>query len=443
MVTQLNLTASNKLQNIILLFAGITYFLYGCFLGLGNHQLDVVLGFIVCVVSLSIPLLFDIRSIRLSHLIYILIGIHFSFYFGCIVSGADTEILWGGDSNLYHIPASINYKEDIFRFFSNKEYFNGRVLPIHVVTGVLFQFIGVNTFATTLSTLLFKIPVLILTEKLGTSLFDKRVGIMSALMYIFLPSVFMFSAVFFKEVSIQLYVLGFFYFFHLYSSKRNIRFLIMSLFFLMLIGYERIYIFPSIIFGVGFWFLHGLFKKKIEKRTLVFVLLICATGYLFLQYYMPILKINNIFEYIHQQREVYFGLEGVTKWNRIIPFPLTFFKILLAPFFTLNKFQSYDGILFLILWSAPFVNVLMILMFFEMIKSTVKKPGIHIPVIFSVVSFLLLLAYVRPFDARVRDSLVPIFIIYFCSFLLSSSRFKKLKNLIFKKRISKNMESAG
>lgn len=415
---------------LVVVVTTIIYFLYGWGLASANYQFELVSALVVCALSIGIILFLDVSEVKDRHLTFFLVTLHISFYLGALVSGGSETILWGEDSHLYHIPASINFTNDLSNFLSSKEYFTGRVLPIHIVTGLMFKIFGVNTFSSTLATLLFKVPSLLLIIKLGESLFSRAVGKKSALVYILLPSVFMFSAVFFKEVSIQLYVVAFFYFFHRYNIHRDLTCLFISLGALLFIGYERIYIFPGVTLGVATWFIYKIYTKSIDKKTLGFIFLMTVSGIVFASYFIPILKVDNIFHYIREQREVYLGLEGVTKWNKIIPFPLTFFKILLAPFFTPNKFDSFKGTLFLILWSAPFVNLLMGGMFYEMIRSTLKKPKLHLPILFTVIGFLLLLAYVRPYDARVRDSLAPIFVIYFCSFLSNSSKFKRMRNFI-------------
>lgn len=417
-------------KNISVILSLIIFFLYGLFLGDASHIASIAYAFIVCASSLVVFLIIDPKKIKTVDLVFILLVVHFSFYIGALAAGIDQSILWGEDSHLYHIPASINYKIDLTNFFTNKEYFNGRVLPIHIVTGILFDLIGVNTLASTLSMLLFKIPIIVLVIKLGEGLFERSVGIKAALLYIYLPSTFMYSAVFFKEVSVQLYIVVFYYFFHHYIIRKEILYFLISLLALLLIGYERIYIFPGIVAGIGSWFSYELYKRNVERKTLIFLCFILVSGFMFTVYFIPILKIENVFQYVNEQRDVYLGLKGVTEWNRIIPFPLTFFKILLAPFFTPNKLETFKGILFLILWSAPFVNLMMCGMFFEMLKSAIRMPRFHLAILVAVTSYLLLLAYVRPYDARVRDSFTPLFVIYFCALLLNLNWVNKIKNSV-------------
>ncbi len=350
-------------------------------------------------------------------LVFSVLALHTGLLLGGFLSLSPENLFWGLDATSYHIPVSKKFLEHLKSFFNSKSYFGNRVLITHILTGTIFKLIGVNIFATTITTLLIKIPTVLIIKQLGDHLFKIKVGTTAALVYIFSPGIIVFSTIFFKETTIHLLIVLFFYLFYIFFDSQKLKYLLISCLILLCIGYERIYIFPPILFTMLATYCMIILKKGLKKEILLGLLSLASISLIFLFYYKSLFPLEDIFKIIQNQREQYMSLPDISKLNRSLPYPLAIIKITFAPYFTLGKFKTYFELPTLIMWSTFLNHFVMygnaVTMFSKLKENSIR----HLLPVGSFGIFILILSYFRPFDARVRDSFYPIIAIYFSYYI--------------------------
>lgn len=362
-------------------------------------------------------------------LVYTCILLHLGILVGSLLSPDPQLILWGADSIGYHVPGSVNVFTNLQNFFSNTSYFGTRVLTTHIITGVFFKILGINVVATTLSTLLFKIPTILLIKKLGDRLGGFGVGQMASLLFIFAPGVIVYDVIFFKEISVQLYLITFFLNIVIYLDDRKKRNLIWAICGLLLVGYERVYLFPPLCFGLVVSIMYKVKRNGMTKDWAWIIGVLSFAAALFILYYLSIFPIDRIHIKFMELKRDYMAIPDVTDINRNLPYFLAYLKVTFTPYFTLNKFETYTDISILIMWGALINNFIMFGNAITMIKQTLKNKSHHLLISSSFFSYLAILAYFRPFDSRVRDSFFPVIVVYFSYYLVNFLKKCKNKNL--------------
>jgi hypothetical protein len=338
--------------------------------------------------------------------------LHIGILAGGLMAHDPTKIFWGFDSTSYHIPHSVNAFNDVTNLINFKaKSYSESLLITHLITGVFFKIFGVNVVATTISTLMIKIPTCFMICKLGERFFNLKIGKSAAIIFALYPSVIVFDAIFFKEISVQFFLVTFFILLYDYSFQKK-SFLLIPLFLILLfIANERSYLLPS-LFGAFFlatiYFIQD-YSTKIKILAMLLVGLIFA---FFVYYFSANYPPTRIIQRAIEVRNAYKSINSVdTKWNYDIPYFLAIIKIIFTPFFTFSKFKNYFNLTSLIVWSVPINQFVILLSLFGM-KNSLGKYKYQYPIILSFFIYILLLAYFRPYDGRVRDSYIPIIIIY-------------------------------
>jgi hypothetical protein len=174
---------------------------------------------------------------------------------------------------------------------------------------------------------------------------------------------------------------------------------------------ERTYLLPS-LFGaliVSTYF----FLKEFSKIYKVIIWgSIIAIFLFFVNYFSSSYPPSQLIQKAQEVRELYKSLNSVnTKWNYDIPYVLAIVKVIFTPYFTFSKFESYFSLTSLIVWSAPINQLVILFSCFGMFRY-LKKDKFLLPIVLAFAIYILLLAYFRPYDGRVRDSYIPVIIIF-------------------------------
>jgi hypothetical protein len=414
---------SSPLTNIKTFYFSIfaTSLFYGFCVSVENKLLDNIAA-IFYVLSLTLLFLWSVRLPKKNSMfIFIPIILHLGILPGGMSAHDPTKFFWGSDSIDFHIPLSKIALNDVKSLFTlQAKRYGSTILITHLITGIFFKILGVSVFATTLSMLFIKIPTAFLINMLGKRLFTPAIGYFSTLLFLLYPSVIVFDAIFFKEITIQFLLIGFFVLLYDFVDFKKVIHFIPMLFLLFFSAHERSYIVPSMLISLifsSYLFMRNFsIKKKVGILGIVFLTLL-GFVYFFSSLYPP----SQIIQKMLAVRAEYQSIPSVnTKWNYEIPYILAIPKIIFTPFFMLKKFDTYFNLTSLIVWSIPINQFIIFTSILGMLQS-LKNNNLHYPIIASFVFYILLLAYFRPYDGRVRDSYIPIILIfslsYICSFI--------------------------
>lgn len=341
---------------------------------------------------------------------------------------ADSSHIWQVDSTHAHIPISQYYSE----FFAGEKPW-ARIprrsgFITHSITGFIFNLTGsVSTFTTYASLVFMKSLVVLFLCFLGTIVYNVRLGLMSALFYIFNPIVLFYTTAFYKEVGVHLLVVVS-YLSVLYPLRsRRFYFLALAPIFIYMLFFERMYLSASFCLYPALYLIFSEYNLSGKVRFLIVSVVVFAGFYGLRDYISPSVLLEKI-EY-HRDRHSQFP-DVNRAMNYDIPYFVAYIKAALGPYLTPSKFSVYKGYSLLLVWGA-ITNHIYQLIFWVYITNILMTFKKHKTLVFMVVPyvvFLLLMAYIAPWNVRVRDSFLPIVGLIFVHALMNKDQIlRKIK----------------
>jgi 4-amino-4-deoxy-L-arabinose transferase-like glycosyltransferase len=328
-----------------------------------------------------------------------------------------------------HLPESLMFTD----FIKN----HSQVIPdlgfhqgksTHALTGLSIAIFGINTFATILAQLIFKIIAVVCIYFIGKTLWSKKVGLIAIQLYGFCPTIFFYTIVLYKEAAVQAFLAASILFTLKIFLEKKYLFTIPLIITLALLLGERGYItyllllmFPFLIYNLSF--------EKNKKNNLIFFfsgLITLLASYI---YKPQLFSYTNIANDLMRTRNLYSSyLDVVGQYNYQIPYPLALLKITFTPFFTINKFEIFSDFSDLLIWGS-FINQIIIFSALLGLIRAAKQKILHLYLWIPFFVFLLFAAYVSPFSGRIRDSFYPLISCYAAYYLANNKYFKKTFNI--------------
>lgn len=353
----------------------------------------------------------DSRS-TLTFLLTITLVINLFMILGTASASPAEKILWVTDSYDMHIPGSVR----IMEFFQGKlespivrSSVYDRTYITHILGAFFFYVFGVNHIASSLSLLIPKIICAYFIFKGAKSLLGFDCAKIAVLVYSFLPTAIFYTVTFYKEASLQMLVAMILYFIIKMYMKLEIKYFVALLFLFLFLGNERHYLVPCFAVSALFF---AFLSKQLKIVYKVGVILTCIIGYkLFTAYYWD-LNFITILRTLALYKSKYSDYVDVTSINKTLPYPLGVVKLLLSPYITSIKLNTYTHYATLLTWGS-FVHHILILFFgFGFYKVYKEYNQKNLLVILSVPFFIFLLVfgYVAPYNGRLRDSFLPLIV---------------------------------
>lgn len=352
------------------------------------------------------------RFIPLLFVVMLQLGILAGFYF----SGKGVSALWVTDSYQMHIPGSTNLANYLIGSEGLREQDSvfDKIYFTHFVVGIFFIMFGINPIASGLALMMAKVTTTLVIFHLGKRMFDEKIASISILIYSLSPISLFYTITFYKEAIVQLLVITIYFSIFCFvsrgNSSREYSMYIIFLVSLLLIMNERFYLFPIFVFtGMLLILLNRSIKLRIKSLIL---LLSVAGGYIFYNIYATALDFGNVFEVLKGFRSAYHNYSDVDPINIDISYPLAFLKFIFTPFFTLNKFDIFDGYSYLLIWGSFLGQVIMVFSLYGMYKRLRFDFSRTWFMLIPFFIFLCIFSYISPFNGRVRDSFLPLVAIY-------------------------------
>ncbi|MCG3115730.1 MAG: hypothetical protein LLH30_08640 [Candidatus Manganitrophus sp. SA1] len=352
------------------------------------------------------------KFIPLLFVIMLQLGILAGFYF----SDMGVSALWVIDSYQMHIPGSTNIANYLMGSENLREQDSvfDKIYFTHLIVGIFFVLFGINAISSGLALMMAKVATTVIMFHLGKRMFDEKIASIAILIYSLSPISLFYTITFYKEAIVQLLIiiiyLCIFTFVSGHDSSQKYSNYIIFLLSLLLIMNERFYLFPIFMFtGI----LLIMLKHSIKAGIKCLILLLgIAGGYIFYNVYSTALDFSNLLEVLKGFRSAYHNYSDVDPINIDIPYSLAFLKFIFTPFFTLNKFDIFDGYSYLLIWGSFLGQIIMVFSLFGMYKNlklNFSKTWFMLTPFFI---FLLIFSYISPFNGRIRDSFLPLIAIY-------------------------------
>ncbi len=334
--------------------------------------------------------------------------------FATVAFKTPNSFFWVTDSLSTHLPESIKFLNFYNGDHSVKEL---GVLPgttTHALTGFIFKILGINTFATILTQLIFKIITIIAIYNICLILWNNGVALIAMQIYGFCPTVFFYTLVHYKESAVQAMVaLIILCFLKIFIAKKYLYFFVLALISYLLLR-ERYYL-PSLFFSTFLLFIFSsFFSRTLKNYVMLFLFIVVAFA---ISYKLNTQYFNSIVVRIREARVANSNYSDVKNdYNYNIAYPLAYIKIIFTPYFTFNKFKIFSDTSLLLIWGAIINQIIIMLSFLGLIRSTrVNFYNLFFWIPFFI--FLAFAAYISPWSGRLRDSFYPLIACYAAYFI--------------------------
>lgn len=405
---------------IIILFVFSNCYSYFVFSSDKHNDKFIIFLYVFTLIFLFfVNLLFIIKSKaeQNAHYIYTACMAVISIYSGILIAfyyvNPGNDLLWVIDSYQMHIPGSVNIMNFILGEESIRETSNAwdKIYFTHIVVGIFFSIFGVNPIVSSVVMMIAKLGTILVIFSLGKKIFNERIAAIAVLVYSLMPTVLFYTISFYKEAIIELIVAVIIHSsYSVINEKRKFRHIVTLVISLLLIANERFYLFPILMFSILMYYI---LNKEIKMRFKILIVIFSViTSFYLYNLYSTVVNLRDIFQVIKGFRESYNSLEDVKESNMNLPYVLGFIKFIFTPFFTLNKFELYNDLSYLIIWGAIPNQIIIVFSLFGMYRSVKENIKKHWIILFPFLIFLCLFAYVSPYNGRLRDSFYSVIAIY-------------------------------
>lgn len=414
----------------IALFVSASSYAYGILTAPKTYSSAITIGFLsVLVAVFSYNLLKILRadardlSGELPVVVLYALALHLALILGFYLSGRIEHALWVADSYAVHIPGAVN----VANYIHGKEALTsigvpfGRVFFTQAFVGVFFSFMGASPISSAIALMLAKLLTLVVLFHLGKTMFNEKVGLIGALVYVLSPTIIYYTTVFYKEAIVQLLVSAIsLSALKIYLKPGSWRYWLILIVSMSAVANERFYLF---FFFVATVILLGLVMARMSRKIYLAaaVVLLVFGAYALIGKYVDLMAgghipyrdiLPSLFSAIKGYRADYISYPDVTSINFSLPYPLAFVKLLFTPFFTLNKFTLFSDYSYLLIWGSFLNQIVIAFSLYGMYKALRDNWQRNLSLIFPYLLFLCIFAYVAPYIGRLRDSFYPVVAIY-------------------------------
>lgn len=398
------------------IFAGLFGFFWGwgiCLDGLWGPNLATVIGCGFTVFFFfRLRNVFNESAIPLKDLLAVTFIFHFAFLVGISLFDSSHQMLWVTDSHNLHLPGAERLL-DWFRAGEEIERTSiyDRTYLAHILVALSFALFGVTQFASGLALILPKLVGTAFIYLSGKSVKDKKVGITAGLLFTFLPTAVFYTLTYYKEATVQMYVAILLFL----AIQLHKKFSWMGLFgyilVLALAGLERHYLVPCFVVGISLLFFLDRSKPS-WFRLIPFPLgLLCYLAYM---YKYDDMAMVTVLESFYQYRDYYNSYADVDPINLSIPYPVALIKLYLTPIFTPRKIEMFTGFATLITWGSFLYQGVAVTALFGAWKTWTQenRPRLVALLWTPFIILLLVFAFVAPYNGRLRDSFLPVLVLF-------------------------------
>lgn len=346
--------------------------------------------------------------------------------------GQGTEnMFWNVDSYEIHLPGAVNFA-NIFNGTEGLRSLTSsldRIYFTHLIVGLFFYLFGVSPITSSLCLALIKLMSGVVIERLGRELANKKVGVIALLIFATAPTVLFYTLSYYKIAIVQLMLVTCCYFSFNFSRKPSFvsiaSFIVCNLFLLN----ESVYL----GLAVSSLLILQTLSSKLISRFAKALMLVVFFAFMVVTYlkYESYFSFNSVFDSLRSIKDQYNNYEDVNpRFNSQLPYFLQLLKLYLTPVFTFNKLDIFKDFSALLTWGSFFHQLIALAMAFVLIflpKSFEKKDYFFL---FPFLLFLLLFAYIAPYNGRLRDSFYPLIAIFAAPALIYfAERFIKRREL--------------
>lgn len=422
------LSSSRRDRGVFFLSSTIAMIGIGTLIGLGN-RFSVAGAILLCALYVfGAWICLKSRNSVFTHisdgtLIAFLGALHALLILSAFVAGAPNEAFWVPDAFNQHLPRS----ENMAAFLRGEADLRGmhviwdKFYLAQITTGIGFAVFGKSPLVSSLAMVFIKIMASFFVVK-SAAFFqrffsDARIKPLTLWLFAFNPMVIFHTSVFYKESGVYLVVALLGYCLLKVMDTRNWSIGLAAS--LLLLLNERFYFG---VFYAGGIMLAALTAKDggLPKRLkYILVGFGLAISVIFIYFYSGHISLLKIWDELHAQRVAYLSYNDVSDINKTLWYPLAVLKLFFSPYFTPGKVAEYDFFAQLIPWGAILHQCLLLLGLIGLLRAVLTK-GTAIAVLLTrstlavLTAFILMFGYVAPYAGRLRDSMLPILLIYSC-----------------------------
>ncbi|MDZ4084707.1 MAG: hypothetical protein U1E10_17325 [Bdellovibrionales bacterium] len=339
------------------------------------------------------------------------------------LAGAPPEAFWVPDALNQHLPRS----ENMAAFLRGEGDLRGmhviwdKFYLAQIVTGIGFAVFGKSPIVSSLAMVLIKTLASFFVMK-SAAFFrpadgDRRIEVQALWLFAFNPMVIFHTSVFYKEAGVYfvMALLGYCLLKVLEKRSWSIGLAVSLLLLLNERFYFGVFYAGGITLAVLTTQANGLSKKL--KFTLAGFGV--AVGLMFVYFYSGHISVFKIWDFIQAQRVAYLSYSDVSEINRTLVYPAAVVKLFFSPYFTFGKVADYNFFAQLIPWGAVVHQSLLLFGLIGLVRAVFQR-NVECPVVLSratafvLVVFLLMFGYVAPYAGRLRDTILPILLLYSC-----------------------------
>lgn len=363
-------------------------------------------------------------------------GIALGLLVPVLIAGKAAEFFWAVDSMTTHIPKATAIAawltgESPFPFH---DAINSQGGLTQFFIGLLFWIFGETPAASVLGLAVFRTLTGIVLIRICRETFQSKKYDIVFLFYALYPNALFHTTAYFKEALIHLLIALTLLLLARIArgiDRKTLSFIdvpLLSVVFAMLY-IERFYLvllfLPILIVVISY----GALKRSLLFSTAIAVLLASVVA---LHPYFKF-SISEFQLRIQEMREIHKAFPGINiQVNYDIPIWLAFIKSLLTPIWSPAKIEVFRGFSALITWGS-FLGHIIILGYVLGVYRAIRKLGwSHFWIQIPFVLFLVAIAYVSPWAGRIRDSFVPLIVVYSTYYFVSFfwQDWKRIRNLI-------------
>jgi hypothetical protein len=328
---------------------------------------------------------------------------------------ANMTLLWMPDSLKYHFPASQEVARALMGKMPWSETQIGQPgMTTHFLVGLATYLYGRGVESSLLALFFLKLLTCVAIFRLGLAMAHRRLASIATLIYIFAPTTLFYTITFYKEAAVHCYMAWTLYLLYLVFNKQKVTVLPALFLVLFLLSRERFYLPLLFVPSLALWSFISF--KKLRWLTMPAGLSLLAYLFFTNDYLQqgPQWVITRLVYF----RELHTSFSDVSfTYNYEIPYLVALIKSFLTPIFSFNKFAMFKNYASLLIWGS-FVNQAIIIASMASAIILVRKSfREHFPLLLPFLIYMLLMAYISPWNGRPRDSFYPLFAIYSGLFL--------------------------
>lgn len=372
--------------------------------------------------------IFSEKKFTIIHLILQLVFLNLGIGMAAFLFHSPEGFFWVQDSVLTHVPESLKYlnyiKGEHVAFKIDKV----PGISTHLLSALSMSIFGVNTFATILAQLVFKVLALYFIYRFACLLWSKKEALIAAQIYGLCPTVFFYNLAFYKESAVHAYVAICLFLTMNIFLKKKLWQTIPLLVVLFLLFKERSYISFLMILIIPFFIFDWSYNLRKTHAKYFTGCIVLFTSLLICLSYVLFKKWGAIFTEVYALRDHYKSFSDVqNKYNYDIPYFVAFIKILFSPYFTFNKFKIFNDFSTLLIWGSILNQIIIATAVLGLWKSA-KQKIMHLNLWLPFLSFLIAAAYISPWSGRLRDSFYPLIASYAAFYLIQNKYINKIFN---------------